>query len=95
MVGDVIDEIQEQYEEHPEEVSVVYTDNGEGEMHQQDQENENVVVDGVEYAYEVETGENIEVISDLNIERPGSPHVLVDDIPTADREEIVVTDDMN
>ncbi|CAJ0588666.1 unnamed protein product [Cylicocyclus nassatus] len=85
LVGEVVDDIQEQFEEHPDEAPVVYTDR-EQEARQQEQEEENIVVDEVEYEPFEE--------ADLNIERPGSPHIIADDIPAADREEVVVTDEI-
>lgn len=54
-----------------------------------------VEVDGVEYCYEVEAGEHEELESELNIETTDEPHVLVDEIPTAGREEVVVTNDLS
>ncbi|KHJ79618.1 hypothetical protein OESDEN_20730 [Oesophagostomum dentatum] len=99
IVGDIVEDDQNQYEETTQaEAAVVFMDSAETEGHDQVEvveESGAVEVDGVEYCYDVESGEHIEIESDLNIVRSNSPHVLVEEIPTADREEIVVTDNLS
>ncbi|KAL6743945.1 hypothetical protein Aduo_016926 [Ancylostoma duodenale] len=96
MIGDIVDEDSSQYDHHQGEVSMVYNaSDQQADDQKQVQELATVEVDGVEYCYEVEAGEHEELEADVNVETSDEPHVLVDEIPTAGREEVVVTNDLS
>ncbi|ETN79005.1 hypothetical protein NECAME_00379 [Necator americanus] len=97
LVGDIVDDVHDELEEHPQaEIPVVYADRGSSEVRQQPKDVAAEDADEVEYCYELEADDHEDLESAINIEPSNDEsQVLVHDIPTAGREEIVVSDDLS